>query len=65
MPAQKWIDREALRAHIGHEVEVLAIYGRKRRFTVAMSTEGTLLEVSKENPEGISAESEYATVRRT
>lgn len=65
MPAQNWIDREALRAHIGHEVTVLAVYGRRRRFTVAVSRDGHFLEVSSDNPTGISAESEYATIERT
>jgi len=54
--------KEDLRGLVGQEVEVLAIYGRKRRFTVGVDFEGNLTEVIP-GKEWTWCESEYATIR--
>lgn len=56
------LPRETLRQYLGKEVEVLAVYGRVRRFTVGLSSTGELIEITPEDPEGFT-ESIYATIR--
>jgi len=54
--------KEDLRGLVGQEVEVLAIYGRKRRFTVGVDFEGNLTEIIP-GKEWTWCESEYATIK--
>jgi len=64
---QSWSTRvkhkEDLRGLMGCVVEVLAIYGRKRRFLIGVNDAGELVERTPDCPEGISMESEFATVK--
>lgn len=57
------LPRETLRKYLGKEVEVLAVYGRKRRFIVGIKPNGELIEITLEQPDGIATESIYATIR--
>ncbi len=68
----KVIHKEDMRQYIGQEVEVLAIYGRKRRFVVGEDSKGELIEFyngSSQNSDERQGqvwtwcESEYATVK--
>lgn len=61
--SETWRKREDLREFVGSEVEVLAIYGRKRRFRVGQDSDGNLIELRLNSHEWIFCESEYATIR--
>ena len=67
-PRESWSTKvkhkEDLRELLGCDVEVLAIYGRTRRFTVGEDSDGELIEIKLDNPkEWTWCESEYATIR--
>ena len=69
--AEPWsagiIEKEKLRTLVGTEVEVLALYGRTRRFTVGVDSAGDLIEIHNspawDGGTWTWCESGYATVK--